>query len=255
MSGPPYDFGIPNTVLPGNYYFSQTRMDSAINDIGINILWRQSHSCPCGALTGSPDPQCTQCGGFGRYWDAPTTAFTGIISIMYPEDPSGNTDRQLGTFIEAQPVLTIPQSTAATVWASAALYDMFVLPDMTQRFSIGLQNGAGQNSKTNALPYSYGVTVPVSGAVQVYNTQTHVVSADNNYTISTVNGITYINLTDWPFEQPFTVDYTANQSYVAYDRGGMPHIRPVVGGMLMPRRFHINPLDIWLRGHSTTGNP
>lgn len=246
MNGPPYTFGIPNTVLTGNFYFDVTRFDSAISSVGINIYWRQGHICPCGAITGSPDPQCLQCAGWGRYWDAPTAAFTGVISMMYPEDPGGKTDDQLGTVIESRPVLTIPQI-AGEVWDSAVEYDQFVLPDMTQRFTINLTNGMNF-----ALPYSYGVSIPATGACFYYDSQTKQISADNNYTVGTINGITYVTLTDQPSGQPFSVEYTANQAYIAYNRGSMPHVRPEVGGMHMPRRFQLEPADLWIRAHSTT---
>lgn len=250
----PIPKGIPNSVLDGTFYLDTTRFDSTISSIGVNMLWRKSHICPCGGTTGSPDPLCQQCGGVGRYWDTPSAEFVASISFMYPDDPSSRTNFKLGSFVAARPVLTIPQI-AGIVWDQASVYDLFVLPDMTQRFTVNLTNPVDGNSKANSLPYNYGVNVPVSGAVFWYDSQTKQISADNNYLVETTpSGITYVSLTDQGQGIPFSVEYTANQAYVAYERGSMPHIRPEVGGFRMPRRFQIQPLDIWTRGLPTIGN-
>lgn len=232
----------PNTTLPGSYYFSVTRFDSAINSVGVRISWRQGHICPCGANTGSPDPLCLQCGSYGRYWDAQSTPFTGAVSYMIPDDPAGKTSIAAGTYESGTPILSIPHA-AGLVWSNATLYDQFVMLDYTARFTINLIQGQFQT-----LPYTYGVNVPATGAVQVYNSQTHQISADNNYVVTTSNGITTVNLTDQPVGTPFSVEYTANVSYIAYGRGGVPHIRPEVSGLTLPKRFQLMPADIWLRG-------
>lgn len=245
----PTSMGIPNSVLPGTAYLDVTRFDTAITGLGVNTQWRKSHICPCGSINGSPDPQCLNCGGWGRYWDAPSASFISSISFSVPDDPSMRTNQDIGSYFNALPLLTIPQI-AGAVWDNATVYDQFILPDSVLRVTTNLLN-----SEFETIPFSYGVTIPVSGAVQVYDINAHTIAPDNNYTVTVTNGVTKVHLTDQVDGTPFSVEYTAYQSYVAYARGSVPHVRPEVGGLRLPRRFQLQPLDIWLRGHSGTGNP
>lgn len=243
--------GMLNTVLDGSFYFDVTRFDSAIGSIGVNIFWRKSHICPCAGNTGSGNPSCLQCGGYGRYWDAPPVEpFIGSISFMLPDDPSSRAAEQAGSYANGMPILSIPQA-AGDVWDQSTTYDQFVLSDAIQRFTINLVNG-----QYNTLPYNYLVSVPASGAVSFFDTATNLVSADNNYTVVVgPTGIVTVALTDQPAGTPFSVEYTAAQAYIAFARGGVPHVRPEVAGYRLPKRFQLQTMDIWFRGHGATGNP
>ena len=240
-----------NTVLPGNYFFSTYRFDSAISSVGVNLLWRKSHICPCAATTGSGNDSCLQCGGYGRYWDAsPSQPFIGVISFMLPDDPAARASNEVGAYANGMPVLSIPQG-AGNVWDDATTYDLFVLSDAIQRFTINLVNG-----QYNKVPYTYALSIPATGAVMVFDTTTNTVSADNNYTVQTSSsGIVTVTLTDQPQGTPFSIEYTAAQAYVAFLRGGVPHARPEVAGYRLPKRFQLQTFDIFLRMHGNLGNP
>lgn len=236
-----------NSPLPGSFYLDPQRFDSTISNIGVNILWRVGHVCPCGAMNGTPEPACLTCGGFGRYWDATGAQFVGLITMSIPDDPSARIDEDKGIIQNALPVLTIP-STAASPWASASVFDQFVVMDAIQRFSESLVVG-----KREILAYSYGATVPASGAVNRYDYTNKVIVPDNSYTVTVSSGLTLVHITDQPEGTLFNVDYTARQSYIAIGRGGAPHVRPELAGGTFPRRLQLNPSDVYLRGQSTTG--
>lgn len=238
-------------VLPGDFFFNVQLMDNTIAALGVNIFWRKSHICPCAGSTGSGNPSCLQCGGYGRYWDAPPAEpFIGAISFMLPDDPASRVAGEAGSYANGMPILSIPQG-AGSVWDQAATYDLFELSDALQRFTINLVNG-----QNNTLPYTYGLEIPPTGAVTYFDTATNTVSADNNYTVQTsATGIVTVTLTDQPVGTPFSVEYFANQAYVAFLRGGVPHVRPEVQGFRLPKRFQLQTLDVWLRAHGNVGNP
>lgn len=238
------DLGIPNSVLPAEYYLSPTRANSAIQSMGVDIQWRKSHLCPCGGNTGSPEPGCQTCFGWGRYWDD-GIPFVGNIFYSFISDPTQATKINMGTVAESTPLIDIPSS-AGIVFTDASTYDQFVLTDTSVRFQSNLIYGGPLKQTT--LPYSYSVLV---SSVTYWDLATQTTNPTTDYTVNIINGRTQVLLNgDFPPNTPYAVEYMAAYAYVAYGRGALPHQRPFGLGMPMPTRFQLEILDVWMRGQS-----
>jgi hypothetical protein len=148
-------------------------------------------------------------------------------------------DATQGLIQSAQPVLTLPAS-AGIVYEQASLYDAFVEIDSVQRFTCSLRVGGD-----TALPYQQNATVAASGAVTVYDQQTHQVSTTNSYTFASGSVI----LTGYPVNTSYTVQYSASPAYVAFGKSGsMSHTRPFGQGQVaLPKRLQLQLLDAWTR--------
>jgi len=227
-------------VLPG------TPFDTLLGQYGVNLLWLQSNQCACvygGDMPGSPDPDCTSCHGRGVYWNAPYGPFQGLITYatMAPNDrePGVSSDPTYGAIQSASPILTLPAS-AGIVYEQASLYDAFVEIDSIQRFTCSLRVGGD-----TALPYQQNVSVAASGAVTVYDQQTHEVSSTNDYVFASGSVI----LNGYPVNTSYTVQYTASPAYIAFGKsGGMAHTRPFGQGQVaLPKRLQLQLLDLFTR--------
>lgn len=256
-------------------------MDALLNAYGVKLFWLRSHLCACtysSANPGSPDPQCTQCLGRGWYWDAPYGPFMGLITFMHlspsPDEPGAIMDEKYGQILRDEPTLTIPQSFAGTlpindilrdsdvlaepdifnllyspgainpVWQNASLNDVFVEQDSNARFEVQLQVGGVQS-----VPYQWGAAIAPSGAVTVYDQTTHSVVAVSGYAVS---GATVTLPGEYPEGTSYIVSYFAQRAYAAWrEAGSLPHARPFGAGALLPRRFRLQNLDLWLRNTGT----
>ena len=244
MSGPgvivPFFPAISPYVLPSQ------PMDQLLAAYGIDLNWQRSHLCPCvygGQIAGSPDPQCQTCHGLGWYWDSPSATFRGLITFMHlspsPDEPGAIMSEKFGPIIRSEPTLTIP-STASGVYLEASMNDIFTEISATDRFEAQLQV-----SGVTVLPYQQNLTVPATGAVTVYDTVTHQVDSVSGYVVS---GATVTLPSGYASGTPYVVSYTASKAYAAWrESGSMPHSRPF-GGVMLPRRFRLQQLDLWLRG-------
>lgn len=228
------------------YFMPNQGMDQLINATGVQLTWQKSHLCPCtfgSELPGSPDPQCQTCNGHGWYWDAPIGPFTGIITFIHlapaPDEPGAKMNEDFGTIYRSEPTLTIPFA-ASNIWAYASLNDVFVEINAIDRFEVELQVGGKQT-----LPYTQQVTVAPTGAVTTYDTVNKIVNQVVGYTVS---GSTVTIPNTYPIGTPYIVEFTAAKAFVAWRTGGaLPHDRPFQN-VPLPKRYHLQQLDLWLRG-------
>ena len=257
MTGPPQ----PNVYMPAlqgltPYVMPPSVFDTLIGAYGIRMAWCRSHSCPCvygGSIPGSPDPQCTSCGGRGVYWDQPLGPFQTLLTFIRhgptPDEPGTMMDQDQGLLLNGEPTLTIPYSGTyvqqSTVWQEAGVYDLFVEIDAISRFNANLQVGGNMN-----VPYPQAVTIAPTGAVTTYDAVTHSVVSGVSYAVS---GIT-VTPSGLATGTNYTVDFEAAPCYVAYRIAGMPaHVRPF-GGLNYPRRFRLQTLDLWTRQKGGSDN-
>lgn len=230
-----------------------------IDAYGINLTWMRSHACPCtfdetqdNLIYGSADPACNTCGGHGVYWDEPFGPFKGLITFSSftpsPNEPGDSIDEKWGQVqTKGEPTLTVAQD-AGRVWDQATVYDAYVEVDQTSFFNANLQVG-----KIEAVPYQQGLSIAATGAVAVYNSTTRTVEQVTDYTVS---GARVTLPATYPPGTGYVVQFQANQVWVSIGRSGsLPHQRPF-GGLQFPRRFILQPLDLWTRartsGDSTT---
>jgi hypothetical protein len=234
---------------------------------GVRMTWLKSHSCPCvyGGSTptgyliaGAPDPACTRCHGYGTYWDAPVGPFTGLItyfaSAPSPIEPGIRSDDAFGPYIDAQPVVTVPfaspfnaagspaEAQAAVVWQNASILDMFVEVDATARYNAFLEQGGNQ-----VLPFQQNLSVAAAGAVTVYDGTNRAVDVVVGYTVTGTTVSLPAGM--YPDGTHYVVEFIAAPVYVAHKAAGaLPHVRPLGAGTVnLPRRFHIQTLDMWTR--------
>jgi hypothetical protein len=232
----------------------QTVMDAVNNATGMNFGWCKAHACPCtvgqnNGVSGTPDPRCKTCFGRGTYWDDPID-FVGAVSFMHtqsaPDEPGAIMDPVTGRVMRASPVITIPftnsDGSLCPAWPQGGEKDAFIETDGLSRFQTPMIVG-----QDLYLPYRQNVTV---NSVTSYDPINHVIAPvdPEDYTVSGPS-ITF----SLPEGTGVVVDYYASLVYVAWRvAGGIPHMRPAGLGANLPRRFHIQTLDVWLR---TLNNP
>lgn len=226
------------------YVLPRSTFEGLINAYGIDLSWSKSHACPCiygGQQAGSADPACLTCGGRGIYWDTPSDTFRGLITFIHnsptPDEPGSFMDTKVGLLTNGEPALTITYANP-NVWSNAAIYDVFCEINSISRMSATLQVGG-----LTALPYPRVLSVAASGAVTVYNPDTHKVESPETYAFDG----TSVTLSGYPQYTQYMVEFTAAPTYVAYRVAGAPaHTRPF-GNVKEPRRFRLQSLDLWLR--------
>lgn len=249
--------GSPTSITPSipslNHAFPVEIMNRTVAQYGVRLKWLSSSQCPCmygGAVPGSPDHTCQSCFGRGIIWSPETPIFTGLITYEKygSRGPGYENDPQVGALISADPNLTIVATKDAfTVWENASLYDAYVEVDATMRFYASLSVGG-----ITVVPYQHSLSIPATGAVTIWNTQTKSQEYVTNYT---VNGPS-VTISGYPEGTSYTVQFTASPVYVAYNKaGGMPHVRPFGNGVVnYPKRFKIKLLDLWLRENITSSS-
>lgn len=233
------------------YVLPAAPLDQFLEAYGVRFTWLKSHQCPCmygGSQPGSPDPACLQCQGRGVYWDEPSCPFMAGVSFAHisfsPDEPGSRVDDKWGQMQHGEPMVTIP-STAGDAYLNCSQYDALVELDSSARFQVNLEVGG-----ITAVPYQHGLTIAASGAVTTYNSMTHLVSPAT-YTVS---GATVSLVGDFPPGTGYSVEFTAQPVYVLFRyAGGMPHVRPFggAGGPQLPRRFRLQPLDLWTRARQS----
>lgn len=231
--------------------------EALLGKVGIRLLWKKSHACPCvwgGSLPGSPDPACQTCSGRGIYWDVSSASFMGLIvwssSSLAITDLGVAEDPAVGQMQHGEPTLTIPYNAGPSgiIWQNASLFDAFVEIDSFERFTANLQVGG-----VMAVPYQEGLSIAASGAVTYYDTTTNQSTPVSGYTVSGGNVI----LPDiFPLDTAYMVEFIANPVFVAFRRaGGLPRVRPFGAGITnLPRRFQVQTLDIWSRARISPGD-
>ena len=249
-----------NPIFP--YSLPADPFNLLIDAYGQNLLWCKSHTCPCTAYptatnpAGSPNPSCQTCHGRGAYWDSPVP-FIGLLTFGHHEsgagiEPGAAMDPRHGNILEGQPWLSMTQA-AGVVWEEASEFDIFVESDAVTRFNTTLSAGP---SGIIHLPFQQSLSVAATGAVSTWNPTTASVAPVTGYTVS---GTTVVIPASYLDNTPYVVEFEAAPSYVAFRGiGGFPHTRPFVRGqMAYPRRFRLQPLDLWLReqGLANFGNP
>lgn len=242
------------TYLPpiDPYVLPPAEFEALIQAYGVDLQWGKSHGCPCiygGQQIGAPDPSCQTCQGRGVYWDALSDVFRGLITFIHtsptPDEPGSIMSTQQGLIINGEPALTLAQALSPDAWAEASVFDMFIEPESTARYNAALQVGGN-----TYLPYPKQVTVASTGAVTVWNPQTHVVDTPDTYTVSG----SQVTLDGYPPDTRYMVEFLAATTYIAYRiAGAPPHVRPF-GDVTEPRRFRLQTLDLWLRSRGV-GDP
>jgi hypothetical protein len=250
--GPNVPF-VPPT-LP--WLLPQQPFEAMIAKLGARFLWLKAHDCPCSMgsdMPGSPDPQCQTCQGKGIYWDNPVGPWMGLLTFMHmapsPDEPGQVVDTSFGTIVRGEPTMTIPYTAASgVVWEQASENDAFVEIDASVRFQANLEAG-----RLEVVPFQQGLSIAASGAVTTYDTVNHVVMSVSGYTVS---GATVKLPASYPTGTMYAVEFYANPIYVAFRRaGGIAHVRPFGGSQgQLPRRFRLQPLDIWLRARGAAPN-
>lgn len=230
----------------------QPLLDNTINVTGFNVGWCKAHACPCtvGKATGSPgspNPNCNTCFGRGTYWDDPVP-FIGEITFMHtsaaPDENGVESDSILGRIMHGAPTLSIPYTnkdgSLNTVWAMAGEKDAYVETDASTRYQALLVTG--QNT---FLPYRQNINILDVTAYDPINEVVQTVSS-LNYSVS--GAVVTLNPAVYPEGTGYVVDYTASPVYIGWRRsGGIVHTRPAGQGANLPKRFHIETLDVWTR--------
>lgn len=234
------------------YLMPEGVLDNSVNAIGMNLGWCRAHACPCtlGKANGAPgsaNPMCKTCFGRGIYWDDPVM-FLGLLTYMHtsaaPDEPGVETDPVLGQVMHAAPTLSIPfrngDGSPCVAWPLAGEKDAYIETDATARFQTPLLTGSDVY-----LPYRQNLEIL---AVTAYDaTNQVVVPVDSaHYTVTGPEVI--LDPSIYPDGTGFVVDYIASPVYVGFRRsGGIVHSRPAGQGAKLPRRFHLEMLDVWMR--------
>lgn len=227
--------------------------DAQFQNLGLNLGWMRSHTCPCAAASGNPDPECQSCYGRGIYWEDPK-AFLGYYVYMHtgaaPEEPGASVNARTGLTQAAEPVLSIPKNGSLSeneVWTYAALFDAYVELDATTRYSDLFSTS---DSRPMALTNPVGATIL---GVTRYDLDSKKVATVPLDEVTVANGV--ISLDSSLEGMGVSVDYTALPTHIAYNKtGGLIHNRPFAQGRDgLPKRFHIQALDVFLRSSTGSG--
>lgn len=271
----PFTSGTPNLPAAGpmGAYFPQVNnpfpytlpsdpFNILVQTYGQNLLWCKSHTCACVAYptpfspAGSPNPSCLSCFGRGVYWDA-SVPFVGLLTFGHHLagqgiEPGAIQDPKWGQIVEGQPWIALTQY-AGVVYDEASEFDIFIESDSLMRFNTTLTSGP---SGIIRLPYQQSLLVAASGAVSTWVASASAIAQVTGYVVS---GTTITVPASYPSNTPYVVEFQAAPSYVAFRPvGGLPHNRPFSQGtMAYPKRFRLQPLDLWLReqGLNSWGNP
>lgn len=240
---------LPTQAMP------EVVFDTQVVETGIRFGWLRAHSCPCtfafNGKYGNPNPGCLTCGGRGIYWDPPLD-FNGLLTYMHtssaPDEPGATTNEWMGHMLEGMPTLTVPfngTGCEAQVWRYGSSFDAFVEYDAVTRYNTVFVSGNAPGAP-QLLPYQWGVGII---SVASYATGTNMISpvASGNWAYSA--GAVTLDPTLYPTGTAYTVEYTASPVFVAFrPAGGVPHARPFAEGRTrIPRRFHLQVADAWLR--------
>lgn len=249
------------TPPPFPYLFPTDQFNNAIAQFGQQISWSKSHTCACinfrtdTSPAGSPNPSCLNCQGRGIYWDSPVN-FIGLITFTQSMaggiDPGSRMDSKLGPIIGGEPWVTITQD-AGAVWNGCGQFDLIVELNSITRFNSTLSSGP---SGVIYVPYQQQLYIAPSGAVTTWSQSTSSVVQVSGYVVS---GATVTIPSSYPSNTPYVVEFQAANSFVCFrPQGGMSHNRPFVQGtMSYPKRFRLQPLDLFLRDGvlNNFGNP
>ena len=241
--------------------------EAVISATGVRVTWSRSHNCPCvfagggnqGRLPmpGSADPMCLKCNGTGVYWDAPSTPF--FIGLSYShvavtsDEPGVVQNDEYGMYIAQEPTLTIPYAdvngNVNQAWFDASVNDMFVAIDSNARLTAVLQQGG-----ITTLPLQQNLSIPVTGAVTVYDPVNHVVNSVTGYTVSGTS--VFLPSGQYANGQNYMVEFYTSPAYIMFRRsGGMPHNRQFGGGTVnLPVRARAQTLDFWTRNRLSNGS-
>lgn len=232
-----------NTLLP------QAVLDATVNNLGMRLGWMKSHACPCTYgnpnSNGSPNPRCLTCFGRGTYWDEPVDLI-GLITFMHtssaPDEPGAALDPVMGTAMRAAPTLSLPYTnrdgSLCIPWQLAAEKDAYVETDTTLRINTPLVAG-----DFTYLPYRQNLNVL---GVTYYDAATQKAVPTTQYMVSGSSVI--LDPTVYPDGTAYVVEYTTSVVYVAFRAaGGISHARPAGSGANLPKRFHLELLDVWTR--------
>lgn len=107
-----------------------------LNNIGQDVLWSASYSCPCtNPHSGAPDPRCPLCVGKGVVWDKPIKTVVGIASQKTQERWA-----KMGFYETGDMVLSIPEN--SPIWARGGQFDRVVALNSLDGFSEVLVRGS-----------------------------------------------------------------------------------------------------------------
>lgn len=134
-----------------------------LSNIGQRYLWRKSYACPCvSPHSGASKPNCLQCGGRGRIWDAAVAGVAGMAGSKVQRQWA-----QFGAYENGDIVVTIGSDTPLYVMGQ---FDRMVSVDSTDPFSIVLMRGQndrllGPISKVSRVFWLDGSQAIVEGGI------------------------------------------------------------------------------------------
>lgn len=116
--------------------FSKEAFNRHLTNIGQQVDWLASYSCPCtNPTSGAPEPKCPLCVGRGRIWDKPVPTVIGVAS----QDTQIKWAK-LGLFEVGDMVVSIPEN--SPMWDRAGQFDRVITKNGTDGFSVVLTRGA-----------------------------------------------------------------------------------------------------------------
>ena len=211
--------------------FNPAAFDSHLNNIGQQFLWRRSYACPCVSPTsGASKPNCPQCRGKGRIWDATSTAcVAGMANQKTAQEWA-----KFGMWQSGDAVVTIPQ---ASPMYDMGMFDRVVMLNSDDVFSLVLTRG-GVNEK---------IFEPVKSVTRLFwlDAQSNIVdgalpTVASDGTISWATGAT----------QPavgtqYTIQGMKFSEYFCF--GPFPSDRNEHQGMRLPKRVVLRKFDLFGR--------
>ena len=116
--------------------FNSQRFNLFIANVGQDVRWRRSFSCPCAnPVSGAPDPKHALCGGKGILWAEPVDTVCGVTrQDITPELVAA------GVFDSGDMTMTVPAD--SPMWQDAGRFDRVVLLNSTDMFTRNLTRGA-----------------------------------------------------------------------------------------------------------------
>ena len=238
--------------------FPPLAFDQIIQAFGINVLWYQSHVCPCNGDTGSPNPNCDVCFGKAYYYDpyqGPFITLLTLVSWIGRSVAIGEVvDPSFGMIYEGHPILTVSQTFTPVLWENLNTFDLILQTNTNERFQAVLR--VGQNETVPAWHFIDTITIPTTGAVVVEDPTINQPVSGVAYTVNggtvTLNpNAQYPN--GYPEGTSYSVEYFSPVVWSVSERvGGLTHQRPFVQGLAYPRRVKLSLWDLFLR--SPTGS-
>jgi hypothetical protein len=196
------------------------------------MLWRRSNACPClNPNSGSPDINCSLCGGKGRLWDVPRELDKGAAVA------SSSTQQawaKMGIWQQGDLVLSIPESSPMY---EISQFDRVTQLTSTDDFSLVLIHGSqkerifGQVKSISRVFWKNSAALLVEGAIPSVNPL-------DGTLVWPANG-------QPPVASPFSITGTRYAEYFCF--GPFSNDRMKQGGLRLPRKMVMRRFDLFGR--------